>query len=215
MKKIMLVPTSVSALLVMALFSLVFPSEVKLKDINGAANDNFGWSVAISGDYAIVGAPSDDDSGEDSGSAFIFYRSAGTWVQQDTLLGEAAGDNFGYSVSISGDSVAIVGAVGEAAAYIFRRSGNSWSREDKLTGSGLFGCSVAISGDYAIVGEYQDNLFTGAAYIFKRNGTSWTQQVKLVATDGANYDFFGYSVAISGNYAIVGAYQDDSSSGSA
>ena len=83
-----------------------------------------------------------------------------------------------------------------------------------------FGRSVAISGDYAVVGAYRDDdpSSSGSAYIFKRDGDAWTQQAKIIASDGAVDDYFGYSVAISGDYAVVGAYRDDdagSDSGSA
>ncbi len=81
------------------------------------------------------------------------------------------------------------------------------------TASDVFGCSVAISGDYAIIGarsaENASNIGTGAAYIFKRSGQQWVQHQKLLASDGALDDFFGVSVDISGNYAIVGASLDD------
>jgi hypothetical protein len=203
----------------------------KLLAFDGAANDYFGWSVSISGDYAIVGAW-DDDKGYNSGSAYIFKRNGETWSQQQKLLASdgAAGDYFGYSVSISGD-YAIVGAygddVGKGSAYIFKRNGTNWVQQQKLTASDgaagdYFGESVSISGDYAIVGAlYDDDKGTdsGSAYIFKWNGTSWVQQAKLTALlDGAASDAFGCSVSISGDYAIVGAYGDDdkgSDSGSA
>ena len=75
-----------------------------------------------------------------------------------------------------------------------------------------FGHSISICGDYAIVGAYYDDdngSNSGSAYIFKRSGTSWSQQAKLIASDGAGSDYFGCSVSISGEYAIVGAYGND------
>ena len=72
----------------------------------------------------------------------------------------------------------------------------------------LFGESVSISGDYAIVGAKGDDG-TGSAYVFKRTGTSWAQEAKLLASDGAAGDLFGWSVSISGDYAVVGAFGDD------
>jgi hypothetical protein len=199
----------------------------KLLASDGAAGDDFGYSVSISGDYAIVGAYY-DDSGK--GSAYVFLRSGTSWSQQQKLLASdgAASDDFGYSVSISGD-YAIVGAYYDdtkGSAYIFKRNGTSWSQQQKLlasdgaAGDG-FGCSVSISGGYAIVGAYQDDDYgqnSGSAYMFGRNGTSWSQQEKLTALDSAANDYFGISVSISGDYAIVGACGDDdkgSSSGSA
>ncbi|OQY29001.1 MAG: hypothetical protein B6244_05530 [Candidatus Cloacimonetes bacterium 4572_55] len=197
----------------------------KLTANDGAANDNFGNSVAISGDLAIVGAYQDDDNGADAGAAYIFMRNAGSWsqVQKLTASDGSVINNFGNSVAISGD-LAIVGAPfntndngGQAgAAYIFQHSGSSWAQVQKLMASGAnadyFGLSVAISGDLTIVGaSFDDNengTDAGASYIFDRNGGSWSQQQKLTASD-AGYDHFGNSVAISGDAAIVGAYQDD------
>ncbi|MFA5251670.1 MAG: FG-GAP repeat protein [Phycisphaerae bacterium] len=195
---------------------------------DGAADDFFGTSVCVSGDYAIVGAYKDDVNGSESGSAYIFKKDGAAWTLQTkiTATDGAAGDWFGWSVSISGDYV-IVGAYGDddrgsdsGSAYIFKRNGTAWSQLAKLTASDgaaydLFGYSVSISGDYAIAGAYRDNSYRGSAYIFKRDGTAWTEQTKLTASDGAAYDLFGCSVGISGDYAIIGAYRDDTYRGSA
>ena len=203
----------------------------KLTASDGAASDSFGWSVSISGGYAIIGAFDDDDNGIDSGSAYIFEKSGNGWNQVAKLTASdgAASDSFGYSVSISG-GYAIIGAryddEKKGCAYIFNKSGNSWNQVAKLTASdgaplNWFGSSVSISGDDAIVSALYDDdkgTISGSAYIFEKNGNSWNQVTKLTASDGAAYDFFGSSVSISGGYAIVGARYDDdkgSSSGSA
>ena len=184
--------------------------------------DLVGSSVSISGDYAVIGAQRDDDAGYSSGSAYIFKRDGSNWIQQAKLTASDAKsfDNFGISVSISGD-YAIIGAVENyvggsysGSAYIFKRDGSNWIQQAKLTASdtaayNYFGLSVSISDDIAIVGSYGDKdggSYSGAAYIFKRDGTSWTQQAKLKAGDPDSYDYFGKSVSISGDYAIVGSY---------
>ena len=191
---------------------------------DGQASDEFGMSVDIDGDYAIVGAIGDDDKGTDAGAAYVFVRSGTTWTEQAKLTANdgAAGDYFGMSVSIDGD-YALIGAYWEdqrgtnaGAAYVFVRSGTSWSQQAKITASDGaayddFGWSVSIDGDYAVVGSYINS--SGSAYIFVRSGTSWTQQAKLLASDGAAYDYFGYSVFISGGTALVGAYKDDNTKG--
>ena len=188
-----------------------------------AVGDSFGASVSISGDTAIVGAYGDDDKGTNSGSAYVFVRSRTSWIQQQKLTASdgTAGDSFGWSVSISGDT-AIVGSYRDSdngsesgSAYIFVRSGTTWTEQQKLTASDgavddWFGRSVSISGDTAIVAAY-----SGSAYVFVRSGTSWTQQQKLTASDGASSDAFGISVSISGDTAIVGAHTDDYDHGSA
>ncbi len=200
----------------------------KILAADGAGGDWFGMSVAISGDYAIVGASHDDDKGTDSGSAYVFHRiGANTWDAGTRILADdgAAGDEFGDGVAISGD-YAIVGAFldddkGDASgsAYIFHRTGtNTWDAGTKITASDgaptdWFGRAVAISGDYAIVGvRYDDDGFdsTGSAWVFHRTGTNtWDEGTKITASDGDTTDRFGISVAISGEHAIIGAYCDD------
>jgi hypothetical protein len=197
----------------------------KLLASDGAANDWFGITISMSGDYAIVGAYYDDDKGIESGSAYIFKWNGTGWSQQQKLLASdgAAGDNFGMSVSISGDYAIIGASVDDnykGAAYIFRWDGASWSEQQKLLASDGaaddgFGWSVSIDGDRAVVGAYGDDLYKGSSYIFKRDGTSWVQQQKLVASDGAAFDEFGTNVSVSGDYAIVGAYGNNNYKGSA
>ncbi len=187
-----------------------------------AASDWFGKSVSISGDYAVVGAYLDDDGGNNSGSAYIFVRDGTSWSQQAKLVADdaAAYDQFGNSVSISGDYVVVGaswdddGGSNSGSAYTFVRSGTSWSQQAKLVADDAasgdyFGESVSISGDYALVGSYLDGdagSFSGSAYTFVRDGTSWSQQAKLVASDGGQNYHFGESVSISGNYAVVGSH---------
>jgi hypothetical protein len=193
---------------------------------DAAGEDRFGRSVSINGNYAIVGADGDDNNGSASGSVYIFNRYGTTWTQQQKLLASdgVKYDSFGWSVSISGD-YAIVGAnydndngIGSGSVYIFKRDGTTWIQQQKLLASDgstkdYFGQSVAISGDYAIVGADGDNSSTGSAYIFKRDGATWIQQGKLTASDSAVEDWFGWSVSISDDYAIVGAvYNDDNGS---
>jgi len=199
--------------------------QARLIAADGAANDNFGHSVSISGDYAIVGAPYNNYPEYSCGSAYIFKRSGANWLQQTkpTASDAAVDDLFGYSVSISGD-YAVVGArygdgteVDSGSAYIFKRNGENWIQQDKLTADDgatgdNFGSSVSISGSQVIVGAFWNNgseSNSGSAYIFIRDGENWTQQAKLTASDGRSQDSFGNCVSISGGRAIVGAEMDD------
>jgi len=196
-------------------------NEFKISASDGAPAEYFGNAVSISGDYAIVGAYSDHDNGINSGSAYIFKRSGNSWVEEAKLLASngVVDDLFGFSVSISGD-YAIVGAYSDGdngfnsgSAYVFKRSGSSWVEEAILLASDGaqsdgFGTSVSISGDYAIVGAHgndDDGSGSGSAYVFKRSGSSWVEEAKLLASDGAQSDYFGYSVSISGDYVALGA----------
>ena len=197
----------------------------KLTASDADAGDQFGVSVAISGNYAIIGAPYNDDNGSSSGSAYIFDVSSGNQVHKLTASDAAASDIFGHSVSISGN-YAIIGApynddngTNSGSAYIFDVS--SGQQLHKLTASDAadtdrFGFSVAISGNYAVIGasNNDDNgSNSGSAYIF--NVISGNELNKITASDAAAYDNFGYSVAISGNYAVIGSPNDNSLRGAA
>ncbi len=186
-------------------------------------NDYFGNSVSINGDYAIVGARSYDSF---TGRAYI-YGKAGGWDSTPVILENpnptiTNADKFGNSVSINGD-YAIVGARGyddpilgnsPGAAYIFKKdNGGTWSEVagpsllEGKTADDQFGNSVSINGDYAFVGAYEYDSFTGAAYIYKKdNGGTWSEVVGPSLLEGKNNsDYFGRSVSINGDYAIVGA----------
>jgi hypothetical protein len=186
----------------------VWIEQEKLLASNGDSHDNFGESVSIDGDYAIIGAWLDEENGWDSGAAYIFKRNNTNWEEEAilTALDSEPDIRFGASVSIDGDYT-IIGTWPANSAYIFKLIGTNWTQQAKLTGSEeCFGLSVSIDGDYAIIGSHGEDNFTGAAYIFKLIGTNWTQQAKLTASDGTEIDCFGISVSIDGDYAIIGAY---------
>lgn len=153
-----------------------------------------------------------------------------TLSQQTQLVASNGGaaDQLGYAVAISGDT-AIVGVpdndfsptFNQGAAYVFVRSNNTWSQQAQLiandaANNDAFGWSVAISGDTAVVGAYNDDIGSngdqGSAYVFVRSGSTWSQQAKLTASDGATNDWFGYSVAASGEMVVVGVPLNDGNS---
>ncbi len=194
----------------------------KLLANDGAAGDWFGVSVAISGDTAIVGSYRDDDNGDNSGSAYLFDTTTGQQLFKLLPNDGAAFDSFGFRVAISGDT-AIVGAgedddngIDSGSAYLFdTTTGRQLFKllPDDGAADDRFGVSVAISGATAIVGAFwhDDNgSNTGSAYLF--DITTGQQLFKLPANDGAAGDWFGGSVAISGDTAIVGSYRDDDNS---
>ena len=199
----------------------VWNQQAKLSPFTGAPGDEFGNSVAISGDLAVVGAHLADDGGTDSGAAHVFGRSGGVWTQHSTLLPGSevvAGDQFGASVAMSGltaivgaplDDETVSGILNRGAAYSFRLNAGIWTQQKLIPPNGAagdqFGGAVAISGDMAIVGARFDDGDTGSASVFARTGVTWTQQAQLTVADGAVNDEFGGSVAASGNTLIVGA----------
>jgi hypothetical protein len=232
-----------------------------LKASQVSAGDRFGWSVAVSGDTVVVGAPYEDSSSvginstpnelaRNAGAAYVFVRSGTTWSQQAYLkhnIGTTRLDDyFGNSVAVSGDTI-VVGAYSEdsssmginstpdelagnaGAAYVFVRNGTTWSQQAYLKASQVnandyFGASVAVGGDTVVVGSYgeassstginstPDELagFAGAAHVFVRSGTTWSQQAYLKASQVTAGDLFGESVAVSGNTVVVGAAREAS-----
>ena len=198
------------------------PVEVaKLMAEDGARNDFFGFSIALSDDTALIGALRDDDNGVDAGSAHVLTRIGNSWSQQAKLTAAdgAAGDEFGGNVALDGD-VAVIGArhvddkgASSGSTYVFTRSGTDWNQQAKLIASDgaagdEFGYSVAISSDTAVIGAPRDDDKgddSGSAYVFTSSGGTWRQQAKLTATDGAEGDVFGISVAISGDTVVIGA----------
>ena len=194
--------------------------EQKLTASDGAAGDQFGHAVAISGSTIIVTAPFDSIGANlNQGSAYVFNRQGGSWVETQKLTTSdgAADDRFGWSVAVSGSTL-VVGAIGsnslQGSVYVFNRQAGNWVEEQKLTASDgetfdQFGRSIAVSGATIVVGAVFDavdgNTFQGSAYVFSRQGGSWVEEQKLTASDGAEGDLFSWSVAISGATIVVTA----------
>ncbi len=203
----------------------------KLLPSDAPAGEGFGWSVAVSGDTAVVGVrpPTPDGPGGDGEAAYVFQRDqAGKWgeVTKLTASDGKAGDRFGDTVAIGGD-IAVIGALGEdaqgrftGAAYVFQRDqdgADNWGEVRKLTASDaqpddFFGISVAVSGDTAVVGARGPVLVVGvagdggAAYVFQRDqggADNWGQVTKLTHPDATAGDSFGDHVAITGDTVVV------------
>ncbi|MBN2149291.1 MAG: FG-GAP repeat protein [Anaerolineales bacterium] len=204
----------------------------KLTATNAGAETYFGRSVALSGDTIVVGAQGDDVGGaEDAGAAYVFYRHQGgedTWGQVKKLTASdvAAHDLFGQSVAINGELV-LVGAncadIGanqnQGAAYLFARDqggADTWGQVKKLTASDgaahdLFGISVAINGELVLVGaSYADisaNSNQGAVVVFGRDwggADNWGQMWKITPPFAGANDYFGNSLALSGDLLAAG-----------
>jgi hypothetical protein len=253
-----------------ATIDLTFDQQAYLKASNTGANDAFGYSVAISGDTVVVGAflerssatgvggDQDDDSATAAGAAYVFVRDEDqAWTQQAYLKASNSelGDQFGWSVAISGDTIAVGanaegssargvdgdqddnGAPASGAVYVFVREGSNWTQEAYIKASNTdpldqFGHSIAISGDRLVVGApFEDSSFTrpdisddpdlnqgnqapdydaGAVYVFVRNEGSWAQQVYLKPNWNDRDDRFGHSVAMSGDTVVIGTPYEDS-----
>jgi hypothetical protein len=196
----------------------------KLSPTDGAPSDWFGFFVALAGDTAVVGAPLDDAA---AGSVHVFVRSGAVWSEQQQLFQPAGapGDQFGFCVSISGETLVVGSRFDDTAAgadagsaHVFVRSGSTWALQQSLAASDSaagdwFGWAAAVSGDTVAVGaNYDDNPGgenAGAVYVFTRTGTVWTELQKLTAADGQPAADFGSSLAFSGNTLLVGALAED------
>jgi hypothetical protein len=204
----------------------VWTQQAKLLANDGAVADKFGYSVAISEDTIVVGAFNDDSPLSNAGSAYVFVRSGTTWTFQQKLTANdaTADDQYGSSVAVSGDEIAVganhadLPSNSEAGAvYIYLRTGTAWAQMQRLSPSldvllgDHFGDSVAISGSKLAIGASGDDTpFTaaGAVYVFVDAGVAaYGLQQKLTISSGANGDNFGFSVAIEGNTLVGGALQ--------
>lgn len=200
--------------------------QTKLLSSDRGGNDYFGYSVAVSGQTALVGAyKNDNEGGVDAGAAYIFVATETGWQQQAKLVANdgTRDDTFGGNVALNCE-YAVVGSRGDddtgkdsGSVYVFKREGDTWQQLAKLiaedgAAGDAFGQAVAISNDYIIVGSPHDDDFgnsSGSSYVFRRNGSSWYQEAKLTASDGAEGDVFGISVSVSGEHILVGADLND------
>ncbi len=199
--------------------------EARLSASDGAGRDEFGSSVSISGDVCVVVAKSDDDNGEDSGSAYVFrYDAEGeAWNQEAKLLPSDGGPSYGYfgtTISISGDAC-VVGTYGGAHVYRYDATDETWGEESKILppggpsgNSNSFGNAASISGDACVVSFDADDdngTLSGSAYVFRHDaeGETWNQEAKLLASDGAASDYLGSAISISGRVCLIGAPFDD------
>lgn len=209
---------------------------------DGLSGDDFGFSVAISGNTVVVGSPLTTINGnQEQGSAYVFVKPASGWANmtQTAELTSSDGqpfDFFGNSVGLNGNTVVVGspqsvvnGNPAQGAAYVFVEPANGWTnmtQTAKLTASdgvasAYFGLSAAINGDTIVVGSPFDTIQNpepGTAYVFVEPSGGWvdmTQTAELTASDGAPNDAFGVTVSIDSNTAIVGGRQCPSCTGSA
>lgn len=199
----------------------------KLTAFDGAANDYFGYSSAVSADGGtfVVGGYQSDSGEANAGSAYVF-DSDGSLVAKLVAPDGVLGDQFGWSVDVSAEGgTIVVGAPGDddvgsgsGAAYVFSRDGSFVTKltASDAAGGDLFGASTSVSGDgnTIVVGAYQEDTGatnSGSVYLYRFDGTSWQQDQKLTAFDAATNDFFGQATAVSddGGTIVVGSSQDD------
>lgn len=213
----------------------------RLAPLDGETEGWFGSSMALAGDTILVGTPGEQATGKPwrpAGAVYVFERVDGEWTQQATLKDEEGGtfdvEQFGGSVVLEGDT-AFIGAPSAdglsgaevGAAYVFEQADGEWTQLAKLTPNvdyqfpefGQFGAAVALAGDTVLIGAHRDENpngeNAGAAYVFEREpaDSRWIQQAKLTGEEGERFDFFGESVAVAEDTALVGIRADNNSNG--
>lgn len=193
----------------------------KLGITDGEPFDQFGYSVTVAGDLALIGVPGDDGNGSNSGSVYVYRLIDGKWLEHAKLTASdaATANAFGTSVSIRGSTL-LVGApgahgatIGSGSAYIFQWTGSTWVETAELfAGNGSlgdqFGSSVDLSLGRALIGAPAAGT-GGRAWVFERIGTTWAETAMLVPVQVADDDQFGHTVALEGDLAVVGAWGED------
>ena len=189
----------------------------------------FGTTVNINDEYAIIGAPFKDDLGSNSGCVYVFKNNEENWIENQKLTASdgVTDDLFGRCVSMDGGYIAIGAPKDDdnkensGSVYLFKNNDSGWAEEQKITAfdgdaNDTFGNCVSIDENQLIVGAENSDGFeidTGSAYIFKCDGANWVEEEKFTASDSETEDFFGETVSIFGNFAIVGAGLDDNING--
>ncbi len=212
-------------------------SEAKLLPSQGEAADEFGSDIAISGDTILVGANRDDVRAADAGAAYVYRRVDGKWIEEAILRAPDSGafDQFGFSAALDGDIAVIAAPFHDGvifdggAAYVFERAGSTWTARWKLVPNNpfegaWFGRSVGVAGNFALIGAPRYDRVTldgipneifnmGVSYVFQRTTLGWLQTAQLQADDAADGDDFGWTVNLTDEIALVGAWLDDTAVG--
>ncbi|HEX8474328.1 MAG TPA: hypothetical protein VF666_09875, partial [Pyrinomonadaceae bacterium] len=212
----------------------MWTEQQRLQASDPASGDVFSRAVSVSGETIFVGADGNDNGGgANAGAAYVFVKGTDVWGRQEQLHPpqSISGAAFGNAVAINGDTAIVVAwehdnnDVGVGTGYFFTRCAGVWSLQQRVQVTEADGAafqSVALDGNTAIFGSPGSDRTAGVVYVFTRSGGVWTQQQRLQASDatgtpvmgnGQGGDFFGTSVSVSGDTAIVGAHEDDNSGG--
>jgi hypothetical protein len=191
--------------------------QARLTAADGAPGDAFGMAVALEGNRLVIGASAADDG---AGAAYVFTRVGATWSQQARLSADdaVAGDRFGASVALSGDTL-LIGAPFDASGppnyargsvHVYLAADAAWTVQARLeaplgANGELFGSALALRDDRAVIAAPLASARRGAAHVFERIGAAWNHRQQIVASDGLAGDRFGWSVALGDDVALVGA----------
>jgi len=196
--------------------------ETKITASDGAAIDEYGRSVAVSGDRVVVGAGLDDDNGTNSGSVYVYDWNGSNWAETKITASDgAASDLFGEYLDVEGDRI-VVGArrdddngPSSGSVYVYDWDGSNWTETKIVPSDGstneFFGQRVALYNDRIVVGLSNDDdsgTNSGSVYVYDWNGTAWIES-KITASDASDSDNFGSDVSVHEDRIIAGAYFAD------
>lgn len=205
---------------------LTWTLEGDLSALGGAADDEFGRAVSLSGTSVLIGAPGRDEAGSESGAAYVYVFDGAAWALQQKLLasGGAAGDRFGAALAHESNT-ALIGAPlddfggggDRGSVHAFSRSGAVWGAGTVITASDAangdgFGSAIGLSGDRAVFAapfSNQRGTDSGSVYVYSRSGGIWSFSQEITAADTAAFDRFGASVAVSLDNIVIGAPDND------
>lgn len=188
--------------------AILIPSDIGMYD-------NFGKSVSVSGDLALIASFANDEIATDAGAAYIFRRTKTGWIEEAKLLASdgVSNDRFGEKVCVEGNVAAIStlnASDNYGAVYIFELTDSEWIQTNKISGLdsqySAFGCSIDIENEKIAIGSYAASNSRGEVYVYSLDGSESTN---LTATNLLPDDNFGYSVRFSNNAILVGAFGDD------
>lgn len=190
-----------------------------------STGDRFGQRMALDDGVAVIAAPQDDDNGSNSGSAYVFRFANGAWTQEAKLRAAdaAASDLFGSAVAVRGDRVVVGspadddGGSNAGSVYTFAFANGIWAQTDKLTAfdraaGDNFGEAVALDVErlaVAAVGDDDRGSNSGSVYLYERSATAWRLTAKFAPSDGQPGNFIGSALALDGDVALIGAWEDD------
>jgi hypothetical protein len=207
-----------------------YTQSAKVVSANRESRAEYGTSVAIHGDYAVVGASRENVA---SGNAYVYHKdSAGTWSYSQTFSAPDPNDGaeFGGGAKISDNQLVIAagradvdGVIRAGALYVYSLNGNNWDYDTKLTANdysgdakmGMNPTSLAMENDIVVAGAPGENGWTGSVYIFEKSAGVWSQSQKLMNPNAQSGESFGIAVAINDNYIIVGSNEEDGTKGAA
>ncbi|MCH7793252.1 MAG: hypothetical protein IID31_13350 [Planctomycetes bacterium] len=197
---------------------------VKLNASSPEVGSNYGRAVAAFGDLIVIGARGSTFVSLD-GAVFVHRLQSGSWIEQARLIRPPGpgGFRFGHAVAVHGDTIVVgapfesIGGVATGVAYVYRFDGSTWSWQATLTAStgavdDKFGDAVSIYGEVVVIGASGKDgagIDSGSAYIYRFDGSAWVEEIELHSSNGGERDAFGSAVSISGDVAVVGAWNND------